>query len=314
MIVTERSSSPDEVRDEVRAWDLLSALARRASTGPAIVGDTGLRLDAQGQLEAIAATDNNAWLVARPSSARGWSPASGPSRLATTVAAEMLLDLHMPLCVGEGSQFLVLGHLAQSLDGRIATVSGHSQFITANENLVHAHRLRALSDVVLVGRRTVEEDDPRLTTRLVEGRNPLRAVVDPDRRLRTDHQLFRDGLSPTLLFCTPRAAQGDTHHGQAELATIEPVDGRLPVAAILAELRRRGLHRVYIEGGGMTVSRFVEAGVLSRLQITVAPTVLGSGRSMLTLPEIAHLSEALPLECRHFAMGRDMLFDCTFVR
>lgn len=291
--------------DEVRAWALLLALARRTSRWHPMVDEVGVRLDDHGLLEE---GGPEPWIVARPGNPRGWAPAT----LATDAQTEMLLDLHMPLCVGESSHRLVLGHLAQSLDGRIATVSGKSQFITCKENLIHAHRLRALSDVILVGSRTIAKDDPQLSTRLVPGPSPVRAVVDPGRRLGLEYRVFQDSAQPTLLFCRTDAAQDATHHGQAEVVPIEPEHGQLPVTAILAELRRRGLHRVYVEGGGVTISSFVEAGALTRLQVTVAPLMFGSGRAMLTLPEIDDLGQALLLDCRHFPMGRDMLFDCEF--
>lgn len=302
-------AAKSRLTDEARAWSLLLALARRAGDGHPVTGDVRLELDEQAR---VVEGGDEAWLEARPSTARGWSLAQGRSAIKCSPALEMLLDLHMPLCVGATSGRLVVGHLAQSLDGRIATVSGRSQFITAHENLIHAHRLRALCDVLLVGRRTIFEDDPRLTTRLVPGPSPVRAVVDPERSLSTDRRVFQDDGAATLLFCTPSAARGDTHHGRAEIVTVEPLEGQLSVAAILDELRRRGLQRVYVEGGGVTVSRFVEAGVLTRLQVTVAPILFGSGRSTLVLPEIQDLSQALPLECRHFRMGRDVLFDCVF--
>jgi riboflavin-specific deaminase-like protein len=295
--------------DAGRAWALLLALARRAGEGHPLAGDVGLALDAHGLLEE---NGQEPWILARPSLRRGWAPSAGRSAIAAGPEAEMLLDLYMPMCVGEAAGRLVIGHLAQSLDGRIATVSGKSQWITSSENLVHAHRLRALCDVLLVGRRTVLEDNPQLTTRLVAGPSPVRAVVDPERCLAPDHRIFQDGVRPTLLFCSTDAARGATHHGRAEVIAIEPVLGELPVPAILAELHRRGLRRVFVEGGGVTISRFVQAGALARLQITVAPIVLGSGRSTVTLPEIQDLTQALELECRHFAMGRDLLFDCVF--
>jgi diaminohydroxyphosphoribosylaminopyrimidine deaminase/5-amino-6-(5-phosphoribosylamino)uracil reductase len=293
--------------DQTHAWALLLALARRASDGRPVVNEVGLRLDDQGRLEEGVAEP---WIIARPKSRGGWSPAAR----ATSPEAAVLLDLQMPLCVGESSQTLVIGHLAQSLDGRIATVSGKSQFISSHENLIHAHRLRALSDVLLVGSRTIVEDDPQLSTRLVPGPSPVRAIVDPGCRLAPDHRVFQDSAEPTLLFCRTDAARGAPHHGRgrAEVIAIEPAHGQLPVTAILAELRRRGLRRVFVEGGGMTVSSFVKARALTRLQVTVAPLLFGSGRATLTLPEIDDLAEALTLECRHFPMGPDMLFDCVF--
>src|SRR5258708_4320073 len=84
--------------------------------------------------------------------------------------------------VPEGTSF-VLGRVAQSLDGYIATRDGESVWISGPDDLRHTHRLRALSDAVLVGARTIRADNPRLTTRLVDGPSPVRVVLDPDRRL-----------------------------------------------------------------------------------------------------------------------------------
>ena len=302
------STRQRHVPDEASAWTLLLALARRASEGRPITGDVGLRLGESGRVEEGGA---HPWIVARPQTSRGWSwpngGDSGPAEL------ELLFDLYMPLCVGAEAAQLAIAHLGQSLDGRIATVSGKSQFITGQENLIHAHRLRALCDAVLVGRRTVHEDDPQLTTRLCVGPSPVRVIVDPGRRLSTERRVFQNGPSATLLVCSATvASKGGTQHGRAEVVAIQPVEARLPVTAILGELRRRGLNRIFIEGGGVTVSRFVEARALTRLQVTVAPIVFGSGRPMLVLPEIDDLSQALAFECRRFEMGPDVLFDCTF--
>lgn len=294
-----------EPLDETRAWALLLALARRATQGRPIVDEVGLRLGEDG---AVVEDSSDAWIVARPSSDRGWScPNGGSGR----PEVELLFDLYMPLCVGEGRDRLTIAHLAQTLDGRIAIENGTSQFITGKENLLHTHRLRALCDVVLVGWRTVRADDPQLTTRLCSGASPVRVVIDPARRLGAEHRIFGEGPSATLLFCTSDAARGSTRHGGAEVVAIEPVDRVLPVDAILAELRNRGLHRVYIEGGGLTVSRFLDARALSRLHVTVAPTVFGSGLPSLTLPALQELSKAIALRWRPFVIGSDVLFDCT---
>lgn len=289
--------------DETRAWALLLELAQAARGGRRFGSDVGLRLDDGGRL--AEAGSDAAWVVARPSAPRAWSwPRGGGDQ-----AVELLFDLFMPLCVG--ARDWVLAHLGQSLDGRIATRSGVSQFITGQENQVHAHRLRALCDVVMVGSRTVVEDNPQLTTRHVTGPNPVRVVIDPRRRLSLEHRVFCDGVAPTLLLCTPEAASGATHHGQAEVVAIEAAEGQLSIAAIVAELGRRGLRRIFVEGGGVTISRFLQARALTRLQIAVAPMVLGSGRPSFALPVIETLSDAVQLECRHFITGRDVLFDCV---
>jgi len=82
---------------------------------------------------------------------------------------------------------LVIGQLGQSLDGRIATPSGKSHYITGPESLVHLHRMRAWVDAVIVGAGTVAADNPQLTVRRVEGRNPVRVVIDPSLQIGRAH-------------------------------------------------------------------------------------------------------------------------------
>jgi diaminohydroxyphosphoribosylaminopyrimidine deaminase / 5-amino-6-(5-phosphoribosylamino)uracil reductase len=302
------SGSAGDTLDQEKAWALLLAVARRAGSGAPIVRDVALRLRADGSLEE---DGPDAWIVARPSIASGWSRRDG-----STVSrdVELVLDLYMPLCVGAGRDALTIAHLAQTLDGRVAIASGESQFITGEEDLVHCHRLRALCDVIVVGRHTVEADDPQLTTRRCTGPSPVRAVIDPARRLGEAHRVFQDETGTTLLFCATGAAGDGSRHGRAEVIALDAVGGRLPVLAIVAELQSRGLRRIYVEGGGVTVSRFIEAGALARLQVTLAPTLFGSGRPSFTLPEIQGLSQAVKLSWRHFTLGRDVLFDCEVGR
>src|SRR6516162_7034785 len=109
----------------------------------------------------------------------------------------------------------VLGRIAQSLDGRIATASGASHWISGREDIVHTHRLRALFDAVVIGAGTVRADDPQLTTREVEGPSPVRVVLDTERRLDDRYRVFRDG-PPTLLQCAADAP-GSNWVGHAQV-------------------------------------------------------------------------------------------------
>jgi len=207
----------------------------------------------------------------------------------------------------------VIGRLAQTLDGRIATASGSSQWIGGAGDIRHTHRLRALCHAVLVGAGTVRHDDPRLTTREVEGPHPVRVVIDCERRLSTKFGIFRDG-PPTLLACAADAPGGD-RHGQAELLRLpRDVGGGLDLGALLAALAARGLHRVFVEGGGVTVSRFLLAGLLDRLHVTVAPVLLGSGIPAFTLPEAARIADGLRFAWTVHPLDPDVLFDITLDR
>jgi riboflavin-specific deaminase-like protein len=225
--------------------------------------------------------------------------------------ARRLLDLYLPLCHGRPGRFAV-GHLGQSLDGRIAIANGASQWVTGPEDVVHNHRMRALFDAVIVGAGTVRHDNPRLTVRSVEGEHPVRVVLDPRRRLAAHFGVFTDGAAPTLLLCDAALARPGARLGQAEVVGVAADERGLAPRAVLDCLAGRGLVRIFVEGGGVTVSRFLAAGCLDRLQITVAPVILGSGRPGIVLPEIERVTAALRPATRRFALGEDMLFECRF--
>lgn len=200
----------------------------------------------------------------------------------------------------------VVGRLAQSLDGRIATANGASQWIGGPDDILHTHRLRALCHVVLVGAGTIAADDPQLTTRLVPGPHPLRVVLDPARRLGAAYRVFQEG-PPTLLVTS---TDGPARHGHAEVLRVAPVAGQgCDLTALLAILADRGLTRVFVEGGGVTVSRFLIAGLLDRLHVTIAPLILGSGRASFVLPEVGRIADGLRCPWAVYPLGDDILVD-----
>ena len=112
-----------------------------------------------------------------------------------TAAARDIFELYLPLQVQDG---LTVAQIGQSLDGRIATTTGRSHYITGAGDILRLHRLRALVDAVVVGAGTIASDDPRLTVREVEGDNPVRVILDPDTRLDPTRQVFSDGAARTV--------------------------------------------------------------------------------------------------------------------
>lgn len=192
-----------------------------------------------------------------------------------------------------GRAFAV-SHFAQSLDGRIATLAGDSTRIGSPSNLVHAHRMRALSDGVVIGSRTLRRDRPRLTVRYVEGRQPARIVL---------------ASSPEGLGALTGVDGGDIYlvgrDGQAAPPGVTVVafpddGGSIPTSSILRELLARGIRSVYIEGGALTTSRFLGEGNIDVVQIHISPLILGSGLSAFRLPPVPDIASSLRLATHAF--------------
>jgi riboflavin-specific deaminase-like protein len=286
------------------AWSVVLDAAGHADTFARRHEHASLALGADGSLARVEAGHPDAVIAWRPHA--GFElllPADDPRRA--------MIDLYLPICSATHANPITVGHLGQSLDGFIATHSGESQYVTGEENILHLHRMRALCDVVVVGAGTVAADNPQLTTRHVTGPNPLRVVFDPSRRLAAEYRIFHDADAPTLYACTRTlVAPGETHVGRAAILGLDAGSAGEQVVELLGALRDRGGRRIFVEGGGVTVSAFLEANLLDRLHVAIAPLIIGDGRPAIRLPARATLSDCHRPRYRVFRMGGDVLFDC----
>ncbi len=201
----------------------------------------------------------------------------------------------------------VAGQLGQSLDGRIATLSGDARDIGGSGGLMHLHNLRAHVDAVVVGAATILADDPQLNVRLVPGKNPARVVIDPRGRIdNTGKWLTPDGARRILVTTRDTApAHCD------EFIKLETHTGVFQPEDIISALYQRGMKRILIEGGAMTLSRFIDAHCLDRLHIVVSPLIIGSGKPAIDLKPVHSLTHAMRPQTRVFLLGGgDVLFDC----
>ena len=179
--------------------------------------------------------------------------------------------------------------IATSLDGRIGTSTGESQWITGPESRLQGHRLRAQHDAVLVGVETVLADDPRLTVRLPDGEtgaDPLRVVLDS--KLRTPP--FARLAKPGTLILTTRSV---IPVGEAEVLRVAGDSTNRPaIQAVLDTLNSRGVSSLMIEGGGRVAACFIAAGVVDAIEWFRAPILLGGdgrpGVAALSLARLAH--------------------------
>ena len=205
-------------------------------------------------------------------------------------------------------------HYAQTIDGRLATRTGDSQWISGQESLVMAHALRASHAAVLVGAGTVAADDPRLTARLVEGPSPIRVVLDSKLRLSPDANVVADGAAPTILATTelaPVERRRMLGRRAVEVLVLPSTpDGRVDLGALLDELGARGLATLLVEGGASVITAMIRERRVSRLVVSIAPLVLGKGIEAVGDLDILRLRDALSFRRASFSQsGPDVIFD-----
>jgi diaminohydroxyphosphoribosylaminopyrimidine deaminase / 5-amino-6-(5-phosphoribosylamino)uracil reductase len=204
---------------------------------------------------------------------------------------------------------------AQTLDGRLATTSGGSRWISSPESLRFTHALRSEHDAIVVGAGTACMDDPRLTVRLVPGKDPLRVVVDSSLRTPLSAAVLADGAAKgTVLAVTERAPAERCYEARCLGATVlqlpTDAEGRVDLNALLSELYVLGVGSAMVEGGASLITSFLGKRLVDRLTVCIAPKILGSGIEAVGDLGICELADSLILSDTSFVpYGVDIVLD-----
>ena len=208
---------------------------------------------------------------------------------------------------------------AQTLDGRLATANGASQWISCPESLVFAHEMRASHDAVMIGVGTVCADDPRLTVRHAPGDDPLRVVVDSSLRLPPTAAVLADRAAKgTVLAVTERAPKARREEARALGARVlklpEDVSGRVDLRALMMVLRKGGVRSVMVEGGAALITSLFYNQLVDRLAVCVAPKILGRGMEAIGDLGICELADSIALvDLSVTTLGVDLILDARVV-
>ncbi len=210
---------------------------------------------------------------------------------------------------------------AQSLDGRTATASGDSKWISSEPSLKLAHRERALHDAILVGIGTVLADDPELTVRRVRGRNPVRIALDPNLRIPLDSMILQEQNKARTLIVTRYRPKTGRKAAQLEklgigllFLNMDPW-GKLDLPELLKMLGGKGISSLLVEGGAETATHFLRQSLADRLLAITAPRLIGAGIDSVGDLGISQIKDAIRLDCRKvFRSGDDIVVDARLHR
>ncbi len=209
---------------------------------------------------------------------------------------------------------LVTVKFAQSLDGRIATATGNSRWISSEKFRRVAHRWRAASDVIVVGIESVLADDPQLTVRLVKGKNPVRVILDSRLRIPLEARVVRDReAAPTIIATTSRAdAAKKTRLEErgVEVLTVPGPGERIDLKKLFGLLGGRGYNSVLVEGGAGMITSCLRQRLADKIVAAIAPRIIGEGIAVVGDLGISRVSRALRLSFdRVYRSGDDLVIE-----
>jgi diaminohydroxyphosphoribosylaminopyrimidine deaminase/5-amino-6-(5-phosphoribosylamino)uracil reductase len=204
---------------------------------------------------------------------------------------------------------------AQTLDGRIAAATGDSRWISSEPSLRYAHRLRSLHDAVLVGIGTVLADNPRLTVRLVRGRNPIRVVADSRLRVPLSAAVLQEqDTARTIVASTYQAGEASVsalqRMGVETMMVQTDDDGRIDASDLLAMLGEMNISSVLVEGGAALATSFIRSRLVDRFVVIVAPRIMGDGVEAVGDLGVTSVAGALRLSLAGLRRsGNDLILD-----
>ncbi|MHC1718729.1 MAG: bifunctional diaminohydroxyphosphoribosylaminopyrimidine deaminase/5-amino-6-(5-phosphoribosylamino)uracil reductase RibD [Acidaminococcaceae bacterium] len=208
---------------------------------------------------------------------------------------------------------------AMTLDGKIATGTGDSKWITGEEARTRAHYLRSIYDAILVGKGTVLADDPSLTCRLVEGKNPLRIVLDAKLEIPINAKVLSDGEAETIIVSgkdvLPERLAERTGLANVEVLQVETTDGKVNLDTLLTTLSERKITSILVEGGGAVHGNFFDYGFVDRVYAFIAPRLIGGKEALSPVGGMGCLkiADGIKLErVETMSLGNDFLITgCT---
>ncbi len=205
----------------------------------------------------------------------------------------------------------VIYKTAMTLDGNIATVTGHSRWVTGEKSRGLVHRLRSRCDAVMVGVDTVIADNPQLTVRHVHGRDPLRVIVDTRLRTPASVNVLNGVDTGKTLIATcesdPEVHQRYLSQGAAVLVCRE-YDGRVEMTDLLRKLATRGVQTILLEGGSRLAGDMLQHGLIDECVFFYAPKIVGNGFAPFVIQGITTMDEAIKITVQRVQMsGQDVL-------
>ena len=203
---------------------------------------------------------------------------------------------------------------AMTLDGKLATANGDAKWITGIKARTYAHSLRSIYDAILVGRRTVLADDPELTCRLIQGKNPVRIVLDSRLRLPKTKKVFSDGKSRTIVVAAETvASEKVTAFKQipnVEVWQVPIEENKLSLKALLVRLSKEKITSVLVEGGAQVHGAFFDARLVQRVYAFIAPKIIGGAQNISPIGGhgVGFIAEGLALhKVETKQLGEDIL-------